>query len=140
MSSYNHQYTVRLQDIDAAGVIFYGQLFTIAHGAWEQVLADNGCSLAQLIKTGEYALPVVRAEAEFLRPIQHGDTLNIQVSVSKIDDSSFTCLMAMTIGEASERPRLAASVTQVHVCIDCKTAASISIPPHIRSTLTQLSA
>ena len=37
-----YRFTVRLHDIDAAGVMFFGHLFRHAHDAYESVMANLG--------------------------------------------------------------------------------------------------
>lgn len=85
-----HTFTVQLHDTDAAGVMFFAHLFRHAHDAYEGLMAEVGYPLDELIRNDEPRLPLVHAEADFLRPIRHGDRIEVHARVSDLAERHFT--------------------------------------------------
>ena len=86
--TFNYLRRVYLADTDAAGVVYFARGLEICHEAYEESLAETGISLKQIIEEN-IALPIVRAEIDFLRPIFCGDRLQISLNVSRVDNSEF---------------------------------------------------
>src|SRR5512143_1906178 len=76
---------VRFQDVDAAGIVFYPRFFEYFHDAYTQVLDDSGAPLARGINEREWAAPLRRVFAEYLRPVRFGDVLEVAIVGVKID-------------------------------------------------------
>ncbi len=89
-SVFQHRFIVRLHDTDAAGRLFFGHLFHHAQDAFEAFMAQLGWPIPELIQRGEYLLPVVHAEADYRRPIQHGELIWVEIWVEEIGRRSFT--------------------------------------------------
>ena len=81
-----YQRLIRMRDTDATGALFFGAAFDIAVEAFEEWLHLQGTSL----KESSCLLPIVHAEADYLRPIYLGDQLSIQLKVEKVGTTSFT--------------------------------------------------
>ena len=95
---------VHFGETDAAGVMHFHHLLRWCHEAWEKSLLDYGLKPSDIFPIGleekskfKVALPIVRCEADFLKPIKTGDVLSILLCPSKIDlfsfdiRTSFTC-------------------------------------------------
>ncbi|PWB74044.1 acyl-CoA thioesterase [candidate division GN15 bacterium] len=126
-----HQTTVRLHNTDAAGLLFFAEQFRLAHDAYESFMESIGYAFAPLIRRSEYLLPIVHAEADFLKPLLTGDRLEIQVRAEKIGDSSFT-LGYTLVRNGTET---VGTVRTVHVLINKRIGESISLLPELREKL-----
>jgi 4-hydroxybenzoyl-CoA thioesterase len=77
-------------DVDPAGTAYYPRLVDLCHQAFEAFFnARIGPSYAKVIEGGT-GFPTVRFEADFIRPIRHGDTIDIGVRVEKVGRTSIT--------------------------------------------------
>lgn len=91
--AYSHALSVRLHDTDAAGVLFFGHLFRHAHDAYEGFMESRGFPLSDLIGDRDapaaLLLPIIRAEARYLRPLRLGDRLRVELRVTELRRRSF---------------------------------------------------
>jgi 1,4-dihydroxy-2-naphthoyl-CoA hydrolase len=88
-SPFEYAFEVRLNDTDAAGVLFFAHLFRHAHEAYESLMTAAGFPLKDLIRQGT-ALPIVRAEADYKAPMHLGDQVRVEVTVGDIRQRSFS--------------------------------------------------
>ena len=131
---YAYRITIPFQDIDAAGIVFFAHLFRYAHEAYEHFLADRGHALADVLRDGDYLLPLVHAEADYKRPLRHNEAIVVELSVKRLGDSSFT-LQYRCMDGAGE---LRAELQTVHVALDAKSRKPIAIPATLRDSLASL--
>ena len=124
-------YTIALYDTDAAGIIFYANLFRICQHALEALLADIGYSLPTLFERRTMGMPIVHAEGDFERPLTVGMKVELRARVERIGTSSYR--MAYEIW--SESGQRMASAATVQVCVDPKTGASMELPEDFRKAL-----
>lgn len=87
---YEYKRIVRMADTDASGVIYFTNAQVIAMEAFEDFIHKNGYCLDSMITEGDYLLPVVHTEADYLSAMRVGDELNVQMVVSHIGSSSFS--------------------------------------------------
>jgi len=69
---------VRLQEVDAGGVVFFARYFEAFNDALAVLLEQCGHPLPELIRSG-YLLPLVHAEASFLSPLRFGEQAAVLV-------------------------------------------------------------
>ena len=133
MNAIRHRYpfTLRLHDVDGAGRIFFGHLFRHFNDASEAFLAAAGHPLSELLAGGEILLPVVHAEADFRRPLRHGESLTIEVEVAQVGERSFTLGYRVVDDEEGLR----AEGQTVHVCVDAASGESRRLPDWLREVL-----
>lgn len=127
------EHRVQLQEVDAAGVVFFGTYFTIAHQAYERALLDSGYDLAPLLAAGRQALPMVHAEADYQAPLRYGDTASVAVSCGRIGERSFTLDYAVTA-----RGVAIAKLKHVHACLDVAAQRSAALPADLVAALQRL--
>lgn len=125
-------YTIRLNDIDAAGVVFAARICAIAHECYEEDLAAAGLPLATLLAEGACLLPLVRLEADFRAPLRHGDRVTTAYTVELGPDRY---QIAIELRLANDRP--AARVNQFHRCLSA-TRQPLDLPPAVRTALERL--
>jgi 1,4-dihydroxy-2-naphthoyl-CoA hydrolase len=130
-----YEFRVQLHDTDAAGVLFFGHLFRYLHDAYESFMESIGFPLPELIAPStsaeSIALPIVRAEANFLSPLHHGDTVSVRLTVAEVRTRSF----AMDYILADRRARTCARGRTVHVLTAPEGPASIRLPEGLRQAL-----
>ncbi len=73
--AHRHPLSVRLQDVDAAGVVFFARFFEYAHDAFMTTLAAGGMDLPRILREGRHLAPIRHAEADYLAPLRFGDRL-----------------------------------------------------------------
>jgi 1,4-dihydroxy-2-naphthoyl-CoA hydrolase len=121
---YTTGFTVALHDTDAAGVLFFAHLFRRAHDAYEAFMAEIGWPLPGLIPDRALALPLVHAEADYLRPMHHGDQIQVEVQVQRVGRASFG--IGYRLFDANGE--LAATAATVHACIRPADGAGVPLP------------
>jgi acyl-CoA thioesterase FadM len=125
-------YTVRLNDIDAAGVVFAARICAIAHECYEDDLGAAGLSLADVLADGNCLLPLVRIEADFRAPLRHGDRLIPRYAVACAEDR-YRVGIELCLPDG----RVAASVAQHHRCLSSD-RRPLPLPPPVRTALERL--
>jgi 1,4-dihydroxy-2-naphthoyl-CoA hydrolase len=126
-------YTIRLHDTDAAGILFFAHQFKIVHDVYEQFLTRIGFNFRDRFSKSDFFIVIVHAEADFHQPLTVGDTIEIELSVVRIGESSYTLeyrltdLDGLVVGTAST----------VHVTIDPISRKKIGLPGEFRTALEQ---
>jgi 1,4-dihydroxy-2-naphthoyl-CoA hydrolase len=108
---FEHRFRVALHDTDAAGVLFFAHLFRHAHDAYEAWMARLGFPLDAMLRDATLKLPIVHAEADYRRPMRHGDRITTRLQVADLGDSAFSIAYQFH----AETGELAASAKTVHV-------------------------
>ena len=130
-----YEFQVRLHDTDAAGVLFFGHLFRHLHDAYETFMESIGFPLSELIAPStagaSVALPIVQAEANFLSPLRHGDTVSVRLTAAEVRIRSF----ALDYVLADSRERNCARGRTVHVLTAPEDPASARLPEGLRQAL-----
>jgi 1,4-dihydroxy-2-naphthoyl-CoA hydrolase len=65
--------TVRFQDTDAAGVVYFANVLAMCHEAYEASLAETGIDLKQFFGKGAIAVPIVHASVDLRQPMFCGE-------------------------------------------------------------------
>lgn len=125
---FTHHRTVRFQDTDAAGVVYFANVLSICHEAYEASLAASGIELKSFFNNPMAAVPIVHASVDFLRPMFCGDELLILLTPQPLSENHFE-LTYQIVAPSSEQ-QLARAMTQ-HVCIDPMTRTRISLPEEL---------
>ena len=132
--SYRYELTVKLYDTDAAGVLFFGHQFRLAHDAYQTYLESCGLSFAAVLDGGKMLIPLVHAEADYLKPVKVGDKLSIELTAEKISTHSFVLKYVLMRPEGEE----VGTARTVHVTIDRATQTKIALPVELREALKKI--
>lgn len=108
--------TVRLQDTDAAGVVYFTSLLDICHEAFEDSLMGAGIDTRTFFSNPDTAMPIVHANIDFLKPSFCGDQLVVQLSTHQLTEDDFEVRYNITAANKGER--LVAKAMIRHVCIN----------------------
>lgn len=137
---YDLDINVRLHETDAAGVLFFGNYFKIAHDAYEQYMQSIGFNFRQIIDEEPYLILIVHAEGDFHKPVYVGDSISVSISASKIGRTSFELEYQLTYLDTPQKlsHQIKAKVKTVHVVIDKETKEPIPLPIKLRTGLEKL--
>lgn len=119
-------------DADPAGIIFYASIFKFAHAAYEDFMRSLKLS-RDFFFDEEVVLPIVHAEADYLKPLKVGDELKIDVWVSRLMKSSFE--LSYKFHDALLDT--AATTKTVHVCVSKKDFKKTELPKELYLKLSE---
>lgn len=110
-----HHYSrvIHFADTDAAGVVYFANLLSICHEAYEDSLTATGIDLKSFFSNSQQAIPIVHASIDFYKPLVCGDRIFIQLTPKRINPTEFE----MTYQLFREEVLVAQALTR-HVCID----------------------
>ncbi len=131
---YTYQVKIKLHDTDAAGLLFFSHQFELIHDAYEALLENIGFGFAELIKNKNYFLPIVHAESDYKLPLFVGDLIEIQVTVEKVGNTSFTFAYKLL----NAKQQLVGTARTVHVTMDKATKKKIPLPKEMRVKIDDL--
>jgi 1,4-dihydroxy-2-naphthoyl-CoA hydrolase len=134
MREFKDNYTIKLHDTDAAGILFFANQFKTVHDSYERFLDYIGFELRHRFANKDFYLPIVHAEADFLRPLEVGDTIEITLSVANIGETSFT--LKYRLADPDGNP--VGTATTVHVTTNPATKKKIKLPEPFRNKLNFL--
>ena len=133
MKTYKHTLTIRIHDVDAAGIVFFAQYLFLFHDIYESFLADIGHSIPRAISEGNYIIPIKNVSADYHRPMYHGEIITGELYLSDLRGSSFTTVTEL-IGADNVRR---ATITTTHVCVATKTMKPTALPDALRAALAK---
>ena len=121
----------RFQDIDAAGILFFGRNFDYFHDAYVAFLGAIGEPLHERLADADHLLPLVHAEADFVAPLRFGSEAEVELAVATLGRSSFRIAYALRRSDGA----LISSGSTVHVCVDKKAFAPRPLDEGLRAAL-----
>ena len=130
---YKYQTVIRLHHTDAAGVIYFANLFVLAHVCYEAFFEQH-TSIGSILEQDELLVPIVHADADYLMPLRVSDKISIEMAVTKIGKSSFE--LGFTF--SNESSQITAKVKTIHVVIAKDTRKPVAIPQFIKGALETL--
>ena len=129
-----YERAVRFDEVDAAGILFFGCYAAYAHEAKEHLLGEIDGGYAGTITTRHVGFPVVGFECSFTAPLRYGDAALIEVSVERVGRSSAT--LSFRVLRRSDRAR-AAQMKMTFVVTDLGDFRSCPMPDDVRQVLVQ---
>ncbi|MEM7065309.1 MAG: acyl-CoA thioesterase [Cyanobacteria bacterium P01_B01_bin.77] len=111
---FTYHRVIRFHETDAAGVVYFANVLTLCHEAYEASLAANGIDVRVFFGGGLLAVPVVHASVDFRRPLHCGDQLEIALTPTPLDTNTFEICYHL---RNTEQKPVATALTR-HVCID----------------------
>lgn len=127
---FTYNRTVRFPDTDAAGVVYFANVLSICHEAYEASLGVSGINLKDFFTNPSVAFPVVQATVDFFRPMFCGDNLVVGLVPQKLGFGKFEITYEITVDEFV----VAKAITR-HVCIDAGTRSRQELPDDISQWL-----
>ncbi|NJK34132.1 MAG: acyl-CoA thioesterase [Oscillatoriales cyanobacterium SM2_2_1] len=125
---FSYERVVLLGDTDAAGVMYFTQLLSICHEAYEHSLLAVGVNLYQYYRHPQWALPVVHARADYKKPLFAGDHLRVQLLAEGVCPTAVQFAIHYDLWCCNA---LVATATTRHVCIDVQTRRRRPLPEEL---------
>jgi 4-hydroxybenzoyl-CoA thioesterase len=126
---------VRFGDCDPAGLVYYPVIFHYCHVAMEEFFAERcGIAYSKLMTDERTGFPTVNVQGEFFMPLVYGDEAEIEVSVTRVGQSSVT--FEYNVKRAVDGA-LCARFTNIHVSMNLDTRRAVPVTEHYRQILTQ---
>ncbi|MBK1656334.1 acyl-CoA thioesterase [Allochromatium vinosum] len=129
--TFRYELHIRLHDTDAAGRLFFAHLFRHAQDALEAFMEHIGYPIDAMLRDGEILLPLTHAEADYRRPMRHGDRIRVEVRVEDLRRRSFA-IGYRFLNEAGEEM---ATARTIHVLVTDETHVGESLPETLRAGL-----
>ncbi|NJO78110.1 MAG: acyl-CoA thioesterase [Cyanobacteria bacterium RM1_2_2] len=135
--------TVRFQDTDAAGVVYFANVLSMCHESYEASLAAGGIDLKTFF-CGEVALPIIHAEIDYRQPMFCGESYLISVAPVLLSPDKFENRYQISAAPVSElgseldpeaNSSVVAQAVTLHLCIDAKTRKRRALPSQVRHWL-----
>lgn len=121
---FSYTRTIRFHETDAAGVVYFANLLTLCHEAYEASLADVGMDVKRFFSgADEVAVPIVHAAADFFQPLFCGEEIAITLIPKQIDAHSFEIAYAVARADnlTNDRLKKVAQASTRHVSISPQT-------------------
>jgi 4-hydroxybenzoyl-CoA thioesterase len=85
-----HERSVRFEEVDAAGIVFFGRFMEYCHEAMERFFDGVPGGMVGLITKRRIGFPAVHVDAKWSAPLRYGDAMRIEVSIPKVGTTSCT--------------------------------------------------
>ncbi|MFH1891610.1 MAG: thioesterase family protein [Candidatus Zixiibacteriota bacterium] len=131
MAIFRNRITVRLQDTDAAGILFFANQFVYAHETYEKLMEDIGVSFAHIFEHESFLIPLVHAEADYNEKLRVGQPLEVELTVENIGTTSFALAYVLK----SEDDSVVGTCRTVHVTAGKSDLKKIPLPDRLREGL-----
>lgn len=131
--SFTYNRTIRFQDTDAAGVVYFANVLAICHEAYEAALESEGIDIKQFFTNPSIAFPIIHADVDFMRPMYCGDKIFVNVTPRRIRAEEFEIDYQIYVNE-----KLVAKAMTRHVCIDAAKRKKIGLSAEIVKCLERL--
>ncbi len=128
---FTYKKKILFADCDPGGIMFFANYFKSMHEAFENFMASENY-FDDYFKNKNFAYLLINAEAKYHLPLQAGNEITIELSVTKIRESSFEIFYEFKLNK-----KLAAKGNTVHVCIDVKNLKKTKLPESLREILTK---
>jgi 4-hydroxybenzoyl-CoA thioesterase len=120
---------IRFHHCDPAGIVFYPQYFILFHELLEDWF-NRGLEVnyADFVSKERRGLPTAHIDCDFKVPSKIGDTVQMQLSVRRIGQTSLALMVRVCAGE-----EVRVTANQVLVLISLEDGSLVPIPPELRA-------
>lgn len=125
-----YQRKIYFADTDSAGVVYFSNLLSICHEAYEEYLSNLNIDLKEFFSSKLIAIPIIHAEIDFFKPLFCGDLINITLNPTLINEKVFE--MEYQVFKNND---LIANALTRHICINPQTRKTQEIPLIIKQSL-----
>jgi 4-hydroxybenzoyl-CoA thioesterase len=136
-----HERAVRFEEVDAAGIAFFGRFFNWCHEAMERFFDAIPGGYVGLITRRRIGFPAVHVIADWKSPLRYGDVARIETSVVRVGETSATFRYVLTrvaggvtgAGGGADTP--VATIEHVTVATDLDSMSKVPLPDDCRVLL-----
>ncbi|MEM6446554.1 MAG: thioesterase family protein [Cyanobacteria bacterium P01_D01_bin.123] len=133
--SFKYARPIFLKDTDAAGVVYFANVLTMCHEAYEASLNATGVDLQSLLKPEAIALPITRANVDFRHPMYCGEVYIVALVPQVTSESSFS--ISYTLHRSDRPDTISSRAVTEHVAIHAN-RQRCTLPDSIRAWLDNL--
>lgn len=130
--SFNYDRWICFAETDGAGVVFFANVLTLCHEAYEASLREFGIDLQTFFTAAPLAYPIVNCAVEFFKPIVGGEQIRITVTGSLETETEFSTFYELT---STQSLKTKARANLRHCAIDRLSRQRQAIPPELRQWL-----
>lgn len=130
MKTFTIKRRINFYDCDPAGIIFYSRVFEFAHSAYEQLIQSIEKN-EDYWNNNKYIVPIIKTEANYIKPIKNEDEITINVKLNQLRSSSFELQYEML--NESDEPLC--NVKTVHVFVNKQSWEKMDMPGNIKRGL-----
>lgn len=128
MLAHDQPVTIRFDEADPAGVVFYPRAIALAHAVTEEMIRRSALGWSAWFASPAHAAPLVHAEADFTRPMRAGETFTARARVDKLGNTSVGFVVEFVAADGA----LAARVRADHVLVDKVGGRPVPLTAEIR--------
>jgi len=133
--SFTYHRTIHFKDTDAAGVVYFSNVLSICHEAYEALLETLTIDLKEYFSGKSLAVPIVHAEIDFMRPMYCGDRIYIVLLPTIQLENAFTLKYEIYHTDSDIKKPIAIALTR-HVAIDPVTRKRSNLPIELMQWLS----
>jgi 1,4-dihydroxy-2-naphthoyl-CoA hydrolase len=133
-SSFEFSQTVRFQDVDAAGLLFFARYLDYVHDAYVSFLEKMGEPLPAVLAKRAWAAPLRHAECDYVAPVRFGDEIVVRLVAAHVEPTE----MALGFRLEVKGVRTVALAQTVHTFIDLATLERRKVPESLAEALGSL--
>ena len=126
---YKFQSYFHFNDCDPAGIFYFGNVTNLCHRVYEDWLLNLNPTWSFWFNNSEWIIPIRNSTVDYLGPMKAGDPFTIELSLSKLSESSFTSHFNATHPQ-TQQVYFTAEI--VHVFVKKATFKKEPIPPSVR--------
>lgn len=131
--AFSYEYRIQFRDTDAAGVVYFANIISICHIAYEASLIAADINMKIFLNNPEFAVPITHVSADFYKPLFCGDRVIIELMPRSIDIHKFEIKYQIL---STNSVVLAIAITK-HIVIDPQTRKRKELPEALNNWLTQ---
>ncbi len=124
--------TVQLRDTDAAGVVYFANLLSICHEAYEESIRSAKIDLKTFFTNSQVIVPIIHAEIDFKRPLFCGEEIEITLKPILLTQNQFSIDYQVWQTLLTNGQEVAKAKT-IHVCIEPNTRLRQCLPESLLS-------
>ncbi len=133
MKTFTIKRRINFYDCDPAGIIFFSRVFDFAHSAYE-LLIQSVEKQVDYWNNNNFVVPIIRSEANYIKPMKYEDEIMINVRVSELRSSSFE----LSYNMENDKGELLCIVKTVHVFVNKQNWGKMEIPEYIKQSLESM--
>lgn len=142
MPPFVHRMPVRFADVDHAGIVYYPRFFHYFHLTFEEFFVDRlgSRSYVALLDDDRVGFPSVSASCDFRAALSFGDTMEIEMTVDRLGDTSVTFRYRIfrAADDAHAERLLCAEGTNTSAVVNLAEFRAIAIPARLRELFSSL--
>ncbi|NUN49960.1 MAG: acyl-CoA thioesterase [Candidatus Brocadiae bacterium] len=133
---YRKTLPIRFADVDYARILYFPRQFHLIHTVMEDFFREVlDLPYAVVLKDDRVGFPTVHLDADFLKPLDFGDNVDIDMRVRELGRSRVVFQYDLSKGRVPT-----GRCVQTTVAVSMDTWSSVELPPKYRERLEQVRA